>query len=184
LSSLELFGAKGELHTKDYAHKVASLEVWEINPRNEAALRRNLSMADVKITNSYDEIKKTQKKYDLIVIDNPDGMHGEHCEHFDLFPDVFQIAKDQAILLIDVIPGFSKAESGNRPPLFNEAQLARRKAFYESNHPENVSFDEMTKAYSNFAQANGFHVEWHFIKQRTFSRRVYYLVLKIRKSRT
>src|SRR5689334_5220788 len=72
LEALELFAHSGFLHTKDYLPQVASLEAWEIDPRYEEPLRHNLPGAQVKITDSYREIRKTPRKYSLIVVDAPD----------------------------------------------------------------------------------------------------------------
>ena len=85
LKALELFGKDGLMHTKDYASKVSSLEIWEINPQFEDRLKANLPMAEIKITDSYKEIKRTTNKYSFIVVDNPMSSHGDYFEHFELF---------------------------------------------------------------------------------------------------
>jgi len=181
LDALEVFGGSGDFHTKDYAFQVSTLEVWEIDPKYERSLKQNLPMAKVKITDSYKEIKNTLRKYNLIVVDNPMSTYEDHCEHFDLFPDIFRVASDSTILILNVISEINGAAKKQYPYLFNEEQLARRKFFYKTNRPEKVSFDEMVEAYRNLAKTNGFSLEWYLFQKRyTF---VYYLVLKIKKSK-
>jgi len=180
LDTLEIFGYTGERHTKAYAPYISTLKVWEIDQKYENVLKKNFLMAEVKITDSYKEIRKTSRKFNLIVIDNPELRHGNHFEHFDLFPDVFRVAMDSTILIINVIPRTGWYKSKNFPPhWFDETHLARRKSFYQTNHPEDVSFEEILNAYKNFIITNGFNLEWHFFKKRSYPYQVYYLVLKI-----
>jgi hypothetical protein len=181
LHTLEVFGGYGDLHTADYASQVATLDVWEFEPKCEKSLRENLPMAEVSIADSYKEVKNTPKRYDLIVIDNPASVYGTHCEHFDIFPDIFRIAMDSTVIIMNVLPEIGTAASRYYPP-FSEVQLAHRKSFYRTNHPEKVSFDEMIKRYEDLCLENGFSLEWHFVQKRsrTF---VYYLVIKIVRSR-
>ena len=56
LHALEVFGYDGTWHTTSYAFLVSTLEVWEIEQKHLEALQRNLPMAKVKITDSYEEI--------------------------------------------------------------------------------------------------------------------------------
>lgn len=171
LAALEVFGHTGFLHTLDYARKVSSLEVWEIDATKERDLRRNLPQAKVKIGDSFDELKRTPGRFDLLVVDNPVQVYGDHCEHFDLFPDIFRVAKDSSILILNV--------AGNPWPRPDEAHLARRRAFYKTDHPENVPFDRMIATYRNLLHAGGFELEWFFTRRRTWATRASYLVLKI-----
>jgi hypothetical protein len=76
MDALEVYGASGGLHTRDYAHRVKSLEVWEIDPKHEASLRRNLPNATVHIVDSYDRVKSADRRFDLVVVDNPMARHG------------------------------------------------------------------------------------------------------------
>ena len=173
LITLEVFGNTGHYHTKDYASLVGSLDVWEIDSKMEPELKHNLPMAKVKITDSYKEIKNTPKKYNLIAIDNPETVHGTHVEHFDLFPDIFRVAMDSTILVVNVIPNLPIAS------LSNEAHLAARRSFYNTDHPERLSFEEMIDTYKDIIEANGFNLEWYFFQQRTLDARLHYLVAKI-----
>jgi hypothetical protein len=177
LNALEVFGSSGDFHTKDYAKKIHSLEVWEIDPKYEDLLKKNLPNARIKITDSYKEIKRCKEGYDMIVIDNPWSTFGEHCEHFDLFPYVFRIAADSSILITNVIPKISAEIIREYPYLFNKEQLEYRKAFFKTTQPDNVSFDKMIEVYDEIIKGNNFNLQWYFFQKRSF---FYYLVLKIR----
>ena len=85
LNAIELFGGCAKRHTLDYAGRVAHLEVWEIDPTCEPALHRTIPSATIRIVDTYEEIRKTSDRFDLIVVDNPMSIYGGHCEHFDLF---------------------------------------------------------------------------------------------------
>ncbi len=180
LHALEVFGGKGDWVAKFYYKNVSTLDVWEIAPEYENTLRQNLPKAEVKITDSYQEIKTTSKKYNLIVVDSPFALHGQHCEHFDLFPDIFRIAMDSAILILQVHTRVSDTALRQYPYLFSEEHLARRASFYKTGHPERLSFDELVSRYRDIAVSNGFFVDWHFFQERRWST-FYFLVLGIRK---
>lgn len=180
--TLEVFGYDGNLHTKDYAPNVGSLEIWELDPRHEAALRKSFPQATVKIVDSYAEIKRTDHRFDLIVVDNFEHVYGPYCEHFDLFPDVFRVSGDDAVLIVNVIPRLDESVRIKWPYLFEDhdmaAHLARRRAFYGTATPTNIAPREMLEVYTRLARSSGFEVEWHFLRQRHF---VSYLVLKLKR---
>lgn len=176
LQAVEIFGASGESHVMDYASKVSCLSVWEINPRYRESLRRRFPNAEVRITDSYAEVKRTANRYSFILIDNPLSIDGGRCEHFDLFPGIFRIAADPAILVLNVIPEITSAALREYPYLFNTDQLERRRSFYGTACPEKMSLAEAATAYEKMIAANGFKLQWHFFEKRNF---VYYLVLKI-----
>ena len=104
---------------------------------------------------------------------SPDG---RYCEHFDCFPDIFSIARDGCILILNVIPEITQHDLSAYPYLFNPKQLARRRSFYHTTHPWQLDLEEMMKVYRNKAAASGFDVEWYFFQKRTH---VYYAVLKL-----
>jgi hypothetical protein len=81
---LDLYGGSGERTTRHYARLLASLDVWEINPSCEAALRRNLPGARIKICDSYGEIRRADGSYGFVVLDSPTSNHDGQTEHFDM----------------------------------------------------------------------------------------------------
>lgn len=179
LDALEVFGFTGEYHTIIYAPFVRSLEVWEIDNNCETKLKVNLPDAIVKITDSYKEIKKTSKRFDLIVIDNPISICEGHCEHFDLFPDVFSVAKDNAIFIIDVIPQVTSVDIRNYPGLFDKKHLEIRSRFYEAVNPAHLLQKEIADTYKHLCEANNFSLEWYFFQRKTS---VYYFVCGMKRT--
>ena len=175
MRALEVFGHTGKMHVTDYHDFVASLDVWEIDPALQKDLAANLPGAAVSIVDSYEEIKKTDKRYGLVVIDNPMGMHDGHCEHFDFFPDVFGVLTDDSVLIMNVVP-MADDQARRRYSLFGTEHLGLRTDFYGTDDPENISFEDMAEVYSKLALESGFVVEWSVTVQRSH---IYYLVLKL-----
>ncbi len=175
VDALEVFGGDGHNHTKDLASAVASLEIWEIKPEHEAVLQKNFPEATIKITDSYAEINRTSKKYGLVVVDNTTIAYNRY-EHFDLFPALFQVLVDPALVILNVIP--STASN-------NSEHLKRRQEFYKVVNPAEISLHEVEKIYRSMAAENNWHVEWFLFQRRwTFSSKrdvVYYAVMKLGK---
>jgi hypothetical protein len=178
LRALELFGGSGAYHTVDYSDKVGSLEVWEIDPQLEHSLRANLPDTTVRIVDCYAELRRTPDRFDFVIVDNPMSTYDGHCEHFDLFPDIFRVLSDQAVLLLDVIPLVPPVALKRFPYLFNDEQRKRRGEFYGTSVPDHLSSQTMVSAYRQQAELAGFEVEWSFMVRRHF---VFYLALKIRR---
>jgi hypothetical protein len=179
LDALEIFGYTGEYHTRFYAPFVRKLEVWEIDQKYKESLRRNLPLAEIKITDSFKEIKQTGMKYGLIVVDNPMSTFGDYCEHFNLFPDIFRIVGEQAVLILNVIPKITLRDRENRPDLFDDKQLELRSSFYRTQQPDHISFEDMITRYKDLYFENGYILDWFFFQRRTS---VYYLVCRIFRS--
>lgn len=178
LDALEVFGKDGEWHTLDYSNKVNSLEIWEIDPKSEPVLHRNFPKAKIKIVDSYEEIKRANSKYSLIVIDNPMSNYGQYCEHFLLFPHVFRVCEESTTFIINVIPEIDERVKEEYPYVFNHEQLKCRSDFYKTDTPEKISFDHITETYKRLAEENNFEMEWSFFQRRNF---VYYYVFHIRR---
>lgn len=180
LDALEIFGKDGLEHTRTYSDVVRSLEVWEMNSRWHAQLVRNLPSAVIKITDSYEEIKNSTSKYTFIVIDDPIGLFSSnHCDNFDFFPDlIFKITKDEALLIINIVPVLDAVTLAFFTNLSNKEYLERRASFYDTDDPKNISFDHIVSTYERFIEKNNYQLLWSFHVKRT---RVYYLVLAIKK---
>lgn len=178
LNALEVFGKDGEWHTMDYGYKVNSLEIWEMDEKCRKTLERNFPFATVKIVDSYREVETCKNKFSLIVIDNPMSTCGSYCEHFSLFPNIFDLCDDDAIIIVNVIPKINKQVKNQYPYLFNDMQLEKRKEFYKTNFPEEITFEEMELTYKNMALKSHFEMEWSFFQKRNF---VYYYVFKLKR---
>jgi len=136
---LEVFGGVGTNHLSDYASTVQSLEIWERQEEFCRELRRKFPFATVKSVDSYREAGETDHRFDLIVVDNPQSMHGEHCEHFSLFPQIFRCANPKVVLILNVFPSIDDFTRRRWPEMFNPEQLDRRADFYGVSTPENLS---------------------------------------------
>lgn len=181
LNALEVFGGAGDLHTSDYARLVKSLTVWEINASLEQTLRRNLPGASIKVTDALAELRSADQTFQLVVVDNPLYVsEASLCEHFDLFPAIFRVLADKAILVMNVMPEASPAFRAEFH-VFNAYHLKRRAQFYGSATPERIPIDEMAETYRALAQAARFEVDWHFSRKRG-RKNVYFLVLRLRRS--
>jgi hypothetical protein len=182
LDALEVFGNEGLDHTTTYADRVRNLEVWEIEENLRSCLSENLPNASIRITDSYEEVTQTAKRFDLVVIDNPIGPYGIHCDHFGLFPDkVFRIARERCILVLDVIPTIDRVTLTYFPELKEEGYLDRRKQFYGADDVMHIPINRMASVYRDFAEQNGFRLAWWFHIKRSDAG-VHYLVLGIERS--
>jgi hypothetical protein len=191
---LDVYGGTGFRTTRHYAPLLRSLEVWEINPNFEAALRRNVPGAHIKTTDSYEELKRTDRRYSYIVLDSPLEKHGGHTEHFDVFPDIFRVMDDDCVLVIHVFPEADPRTLDNpdykRLGLFDEEHLARRRSFYKTDHSEKMTLEQLAAHYRGLLEKNDFTPEWHFYVRRWELRHYiplpisnYYLVVKTRHTR-
>jgi len=181
LDALEVFGGMGFIHTRDYADLVSTLDVWEYSPEYEKALRWNLPSANIKITDSLNEVRRTTRKHGMIVVDNTPYCHRGHWKHFDLLPDILRIAMDEAILVLNVFPEVSARVRNKYPLSASKAHLASRRSFYGTDHPEKIPLDELGSAYINLMNANGFSVVFHFFQRKATIYPFYHIVLKIKK---
>ena len=107
------------------------------------------------------------------------GDRGQYCEHFHVLPEAFRVARDSAVLVMNVVPGF--VDGKPRRLRFCDAHLEYRRHFYGTDHPERVPLVEMVPVYRRIVEAHGFELEWCFTRRRTLDGRVHYLVLKVRR---
>jgi hypothetical protein len=127
--ALEFFAREGDWHTTTYASKVAELDAWEIDPSCEAALRKNLPDACIRIGDSFEFATQREfaSQFDLIVYDNPQMFFGscnQYCEHFEALSTLPNLMKPQAAVVFNV----------NRKPFDYDKWprwQARRRQFYE-----------------------------------------------------
>jgi hypothetical protein len=162
---------------------VRSLEVWELNETYLPELRKNLPKAVIKITDTFHEIQRTSRTFNLLVSDEVGQLYGknkEHCEHFDLVTThLFRIARPKTLIVLNVIPEpVLQLRHGRTYPEFSE-YLERRRAFYGVDHPDRIRIEEMVPTYRRIAAANGFHLDWHVAIRRTLRSGVSYLVLAV-----
>ncbi len=177
--ALECFAFDGHMHTIDYARKVRTLEVWEINRVHEPGLRQTFPQATVRIVDSYKEAERCTGEYDIIVVDNS-PVHGKHVEHFDLFPGIFRLAAGTCVLVLDVIPEYTRAVGEYYADMYDERAQSARQRFYAADDARHIPLDQMVRAYVRAAAAAGFAVQWSFSRKRNDI--ITYLVLLLTKT--
>lgn len=176
--ALEAFAFTGELQTRAYKKYPKYLEAWEISEYWKEDLKRNLPGATIKITNTFEEIMRCEKKFNFINVDTHQGLFGDYCENFEIYPLLFNVMQDECIVNLNVIPQASARWKQKYPDLFNEKHLAKRKEFYTSDHPDNISITEMLLTYRKIASKNNYDIVWNYQLKRTLT---YYLVLHFKK---
>jgi len=92
---------------------------------------------------------------------------------------VFQIASDDAVLVLIVFPHADERARKQYPYLFNQAQLAARRKFYGTAQPEAIPLGQLAAHYRKLAHEHGFASEWHFFQRYGA---YYYFVLKINRA--
>jgi hypothetical protein len=127
------------------------------------ALRRNLPGAEIKITDSFAEVARCERTYDLIVVDNPIG----ELEHFDLFPHLFRLASQDAVLVLLVTPEADARTRAHYNGVMGRNQLERRREFYATDEPEHIPLERMVQRYGQLAGECGFALRWAFSVQRS-----------------
>jgi hypothetical protein len=175
-----VFGGEGCLYTQDLAEAVASIEAWEIDPARCKRFAHRIPSAKVRVPDSIKEMKICDKQFSLVSSDNHQSNFGrekEYCEHFD----IFRLVMDPTVLILNVIPKAGPVAKWLSADLFNDRQLARRREFYGTETPENISIEEMMETYARLARESKFCVDWWFARRRTLY--LHLLVISISKIR-
>lgn len=180
LVALEAFAYTGALQARAYKDLTSYHEAWEIQKICEPALRRNLPKAIVKITDSFEEVRTTEKKFNFINVDTHQGLFGDYCEHFEFFPLLFRVMQDECIVILNTIPRADSEWREKYPTLLNAEHLKRRKEFYDCVDPSDISEDTMLRAYRRICAENGFELVWHCFHQRNV---MYYLALHLKRKK-
>jgi hypothetical protein len=160
MNALDFFAREGDWQTAYYAKKVSQIHAWEIDPKYEKNLRENLPLtAEIVIGDSFETLQKTHRKFDLIVLDNPQGCFGEkYCEHFDALPEVLRLLEDRSVVIFNI-----KTE----PFEYSEKVQwqKRRNDFYER-PADSLPEDFVFKFYDDFFERRGFEVTSSFWEER------------------
>lgn len=178
--TLEVFGKTGEYHTLDYINNVENLEIWEISQDCESKLKKNFPNAKVKITDSYEEIKKTKNIYDTIIIDNHQGLFGiDKCEHFEIIDDCFDRLANKSVLITNIIPNILSSKY-KVPDEVIKNHIKRRETFYGLYTGTLIELSYFEEFYTKMAQKRGFTVNHVFFIKRNYL--MTYIVLCLKKN--
>lgn len=177
---LEAFANTGEHQAPAYYKYASYFEAWEITPELAAQIKENLPNAVVKVTNSIEEITKTTRKFDVIILDAHMGVFGGiYCEHFDILPNCFRIANDEVVIVMNVMPYAEDKWKERYPTVFDEKHLERRKQFYgNALNVVTCTYDEMIAFYKDYFRKNGYEITDYFFHQRHL---LHYLAVKATK---
>jgi hypothetical protein len=106
---LDMFARDGQL-TVDAAqyHQYGGvqLDLWELEDQHRESLEM-FDPRDVKVGCSYKALAECRSKYDVVVVDTPQGVHSDFArqprvEHFDVVRKLGPILKDQALVVLYV----------------------------------------------------------------------------------
>jgi hypothetical protein len=177
---LEAFANTGEHQAPAYYSYTSYFEAWEIEEKFKDSIQKNLPKAVVKITNSIEEIKRVNRKFDIIVLDAHMGVFGEkYCEHFDILPNVFNAAKDDVLIILNVMPYAEEHWRKKYTTVFDEKHLSRRRDFYGNAFDvNNCTYDEMIAFYKDFFKKHNYQIDDYFFHQRHL---LHYLAIKATK---
>lgn len=157
-NALDIFAGDGEQSSLDMKKYINDIELWENNPKCELSLKNKFPNSIVKIVDSYSEIDKVKKKFNIVLVDNWPRILSEHCEHFDLFPKILKIMKNKGVLIILTMPEI------NNVKLFSKKHLLLRNVFYNTDNSIEIPMDQLVKVYEKFANENKFKViDWFYI---------------------
>jgi len=162
-SALEFFAREGDWQTTAYANKVKSLEAWEIDPKYEEALRKNLPEAIIRIGDSFKMAESCVPRFNFIVFDNPMGIYDDHCEHFEALELLPKLLKVPGIVIFNI----NKHPYGENPEWEQ-----RRLKYYNLNEPD-ICF------YSSIFRGLDYTTEFAFEASRN-NDYLYYLVFGLK----
>lgn len=174
MKALDFFAREGDWQTCYYSKYVKQVYAWEIEPLFEKKLKENLPpTAKVTIGDSHILANNCSEKFDLIVLDNPQGCYGSYCEHFDALPLALHLLMNESIVIINV-----KYE-----PFDYENKLEwqkRRNEFYGTD-ASFLSDEFIDQFYTCYFKKQGYDVEHHFSVKRPQEKGLKACVFKLRK---
>lgn len=173
---LDAFARNGQLTVDSYVPLLkgtSHLDLWELGEEHRDALTA-VPHRNIRIGCSYETAETWDLKYDMVVIDTPQGIHNDyadvpHVEHFDFYKLALRRLlkpKSLVILYCNKTP-YNRDEVGSHG--YDEyaeydfkAWMKGRRDFY-STTPQNVSLAEMLNRYAFEAMRAGFDVTNHLV---------------------
>lgn len=170
--ALDMFARDGELTVQNYAYKVKNLDVWELSEIHQKALME-YRPRDLKIGCAYNQLVETQRHYDFIVIDNPQGVHhdGNHqrrFEHFSVIPGLAPIMNKKCVIVFYVNKQpYDKAEVGahgmdDYEEYDYKKWIEAREDFYQYD-PYNLTEEAAMRAYRAAFHRIGYKIKTQII---------------------
>ena len=173
--TLDMFARNGELTVSAYkAHVYGPVDLWELDPAHAPALRA-FSPRVLFTGCSYGAMILTPNKYEMIVVDTPQGIHTDysssgqhrcfrrHAEHFYVMKNIGPLLEDHAIIVLycNRTPYNRDTEGSHGYDEYVEYDfdewMAAREDFYGGD-PQNTPEEAMLMAYRKVLSAQGFRV--------------------------
>lgn len=174
--ALEAFAREGDWHTIHYAARMRSLEAWEINASHIPNLRRNLPLSTIRNVDSISFATTYRRKFDLIVVDNPQGLFGpasKYCEHFDFLPLAINMLRDPGAIVFNI--NVRPYDYGLHP----EWQ-ERRERFYQGMNTSDLELEALLRHYTSIFGCAGWSVRYSKCYRRSsFLYYAMFLLMKI-----
>lgn len=179
LKALDFFAREGDWQTQYYANKVKQVHAWEIEKKFEKKLRQNLPRnAKITMGNSFKLILENKEKFDLAVIDNPQGVFGDkdqYCEHFEALPLITRALKKDAIIILN-----AKTLPFNYSP--QKDWQERRNEFYKQEDCSSLKLPFVKSFYKKFLLLYGYLTKHSFFNLRPQESGLYSLTMIIKKN--
>jgi hypothetical protein len=160
VTALDAFARNGQLTVSQYHHLVKELDLWELGEEHRAALVK-FKPRFLNIGCSYKTLDECLRQYGLIVIDTPQGLHGDHtgrvhAEHFDMLPRITPIMADTCLVVLYVNKRpYNKDTAGEhgydvyKEYDFDEWMRARKKFYGSEEITEAQAIAAYTRAFAN-----------------------------------
>lgn len=160
MNALEFFARDGEWQTKSYGYKVKSLSLWEIDPKFLIKLKENFPDGEIMIGNSFELAhgNSYKNKFDLIVFDNPQGIYGGYCEHFEALELTPLLLSQEGLVIFNV----------NKNPFDYDKHpiWAQKRRDYYGKNAIDLETDFLLKFYKERFNELSFDVNFSFEEKR------------------
>lgn len=158
--SLEFFARDGSWQTLSYSNHIKKSYLWELDKTFEIELIKNFPESYVSIGDSFELAKKNKykNKFNFLVFDNPQGIYGKYCEHFEALELSYSILSNEGVIIFNINKSPYDLES-------NKAWKLRRDNYYGFDSA-NISSDQMIQFYSSKLKNYGFNVNSSFEEER------------------
>lgn len=159
---LDFFAREGDWQTMHIHDRVSSIDAWEIDEKFERRLKQNLPNAHVSIGDSFKLSKKCNKKFDIILIDNPQyrfGLNLEYCEHFEALSTCLKMLKKTGIIIFNV---------KTKPFDYNNKVdwQQKRNNFYGVDDASNLSKDFVVEFYKKYFKMHNYETKLSILVER------------------
>jgi 16S rRNA G966 N2-methylase RsmD len=175
---LDFFAREGDWQTSYYAKKINKIHAWEVDKRFLENLKSNLPKnSDIVIGDSFKLAAECIEKFDLVVLDNPQGIFGEnneYCEHFEALHLIIKLLKRESIVIFNV-----KTKPFNYS--HKESWQKRRNKFYGLEDCSYLTSDFVKNFYKKYFFNLGYQTKDIFLTLRPQERGLYAATMILKK---